>query len=246
MNDKSCIIVPCYNEAERLRPAEFLRYLEEIPGMDFCFVNDGSMDGTLRLLESLRSKDPGRLHIVDLEANAGKGEAVRAGMNHVLSLGRYGIVGYMDADLSAPGEEMERLSAMLSSDDELVAVIGSRRKTVGSVIRRKAFRHYPGRMFAASVRTLYGMKIYDTQCGAKVFRADLAGKVFADPFISRWLFDIELLLRIKRACPDGLSGIREEPLAVWVDGGDSRIKTSDLFRLPGELMRIKRRYRRRR
>src|SRR5215212_9619603 len=69
------LVVPCYNEEKRLNVAAFRE-----SDTHFLFVNDGSSDGTLRLLESLRTSDPQRFSVLDLERNSGKAEAVRRGI----------------------------------------------------------------------------------------------------------------------------------------------------------------------
>lgn len=240
-NTRICIVVPCYNEAERLNSGEFYKAVADWDNLDICFVNDGSSDNTMEVLGGIAAGMNGRATVLSLDRNSGKGEAVRRGINHILEGNEYDIVGYMDADLSAPFEEMMRLADIMQSDRSLQTVIGSRKRQGGAEIRRKAFRHYPGRIFAWIIQTVFRLNIYDTQCGAKVFRSALAANVFSEPFISKWLFDVELLLRIKKRY--GLQALREVPLKKWVDGGDSRITFHDLLKMPGQIFRIYRRSR---
>jgi glycosyltransferase involved in cell wall biosynthesis len=240
MSTKICVVVPCYNEAKRLDGDAFLDFLERVPGVDACFVDDGSGDGTLPLLRRLEEQMPGRVEVLHLAVNGGKAEAVRAGILHVV--GRYGAVGFMDADLATPLEEILRL-AETRERTGVPAVIGSRVRRLGVHIDRKVLRHYTGRFFAAVVSLLFRLNSYDTQCGAKVFDAQVAGEIFADAFLSKWLFDVELLLRLRRM-PDGvLERTREVPLNEWYERSGSKIKPSYLFRVPVELFKIWRRYR---
>ena len=71
------VVVPCYNEAARLQPLRFSEFLAEDQQVDFLFVNDGSRDATLSVLETLRAKHPDRIQVLDKQPNGGKAEAVR-------------------------------------------------------------------------------------------------------------------------------------------------------------------------
>lgn len=208
--------------------------------MDACFVDDGSSDATCSLLRGLEGRLPGRISVLRLEANRGKAEAVRAGILHVV--GSYDAVGFMDADLATPPGEMMRLVEMREREDA-PAVIGSRVRRLGVHIDRKPLRHYTGRLFAAIVSLQFHLNTYDTQCGAKVFAARVAREIFADPFLSRWLFDVELLLRLRWLPGEELQRAREVPLDAWYERSGSKIKPSYLFRVPVELFRIWRKYR---
>ena len=82
------VVVPCYNEVERLPRAEFLAYASDPANVDvvFTFVNDGSKDGTLGVLNTLAAAYPQNLFVLDLAKNGGKAEAVRQGINHVMKV----------------------------------------------------------------------------------------------------------------------------------------------------------------
>jgi glycosyltransferase involved in cell wall biosynthesis len=236
------LVVPCYNEAKRLDGEAFLAFLAREPSVDACFVDDGSGDATFALLRELEGRAPGRIGVLRLETNRGKAEAVRAGILHVA--GGYDTVGFMDADLATPLEEMLRLVETRAREDA-PAVIGSRVRRLGVRIDRKPLRHYTGRLFAAIVSLLFRLNSYDTQCGAKVFDTRVARAIFADPFLSRWLFDVELLLRLRWLPGGELERAREVPLDAWYERSGSKIKPSYLFRVPVELFRIWRKYRKR-
>src|SRR5690242_6610452 len=95
-----CVVVPCFNEEHRLRGDEFLSFVGHHPAGTVCFVDDGSRDGTLGVLEQLRARCPERILVHRMPINRGKAEAVRAGILHVAAGGRWPVVGYWDADLS--------------------------------------------------------------------------------------------------------------------------------------------------
>ena len=96
---KICVIIPCYNEAQRLELEVFREFVGREERFDFCFVNDGSQDNTSEVLRRAVELEPGRFLLVDNTDNRGKAEAVRSGMLYVSSLNRYNIVGYLGADL---------------------------------------------------------------------------------------------------------------------------------------------------
>src|SRR5690606_22509226 len=105
--------------------------------------------------------------------------------------------GFFDADLATPLTEIRWLLQWGEREKKTGMIIGARVNLFGSThISRYMLRHYFGRFFATIVSNMLGISIYDTQCGAKLFRADMATVLFGRPFLSRWLFDIELIYRL--------------------------------------------------
>ena len=220
------VVVPCYNEAYRLDPAPLLAYVDAHPEASFLLVNDGSKDATGALLDRIAGERPGRIRALQLAANGGKAEAVRAGLRDALGAGAE-IVGYLDADLSTPPAELDDLLAALARPGVDVA-IGARIGMLGYDIDRSAARHYLGRVFATAASLILQARVYDTQCGAKLFRAGPAlAEALSTPFLSRWAFDVELLGRLligTRAVPPlPLRAIVEVPLTVWHDVKGSKL-----------------------
>lgn len=235
---KTCIVVPCYNEGNRLNVACFEKFLKNQP-YSLCFVNDGSKDDTLAVVYSIKKANPGQVQIVDLSKNSGKAEAVRQGIFAALENPEYEYVGYLDADLATPLEEIDFLLSHFSNEIDIV--IGSRVKRLGSNIKRYAIRHYLGRVFATMASVTLDLEVYDSQCGAKIFRKEAAKKLFSRPFESKWLFDLEILYRFKMANPEDFNRvILEVPLRTWQEQGDTRIKFFDFITAPLELFKIKR------
>src|SRR5204862_1093779 len=138
------VVVPCYNEADRLDPVPLLAYVDAHPEASFLLVNDGSKDATGALLDRIAGERPGRIRALQLTANGGKAEAVRAGLRDALGAGAE-IVGYLDADLSTPPAELDDLLAALARPGVDVA-IGARIGMLGYDIDRSAARHYLGRV----------------------------------------------------------------------------------------------------
>ena len=231
----STIVIPCFNEARRL-PAEQVHALGQVPGVRLLLVDDGSTDGTSLVLERICRTMPGRARVLRLDRNQGKAEAVRLGLMQALDAGS-DFVAYLDADFATPGDEMVRLLGLLQEGRAQVA-LGSRVALLGARIERKASRHYLGRFFATFASIVLKLPVYDTQCGAKAFRASLAlSRALEEPFHARWAFDVEL---IGRLLANGVASrdFVEVPLRRWMDVGGSRLRPVHFPILGWELVRI--------
>jgi dolichyl-phosphate beta-glucosyltransferase len=228
------VVIPCYNEFLRLPYDDYLIFLTHQENIKLCFINDGSTDGTLGIFKELSLKFPSQISIIDLEKNFGKAEAVRQGMLYSLNHLNTDYIAYLDADLSVPFKELLRLFELIISDKKLSLVFGSRVAVYGSAINRLIWRHYLGRIFATFASIFLDMAVYDTQCGIKIFKKDLIIGVFEPEFISRWLFDVEILARLKLTYSSYTlkQTVREIPLLEWIEKGESRLKAIDLFRIP--------------
>lgn len=234
------LAVPCFNEAARLDFARFAALLEKGAHVSLVFVDDGSTDDTRARLESFARAQTHRVSVIHLPKNQGKAEAVRAGMLAGLDRG-VDAVGYYDADLATPPDDMLEIIRHLDAPG-VEAAIGSRVALLGRDIERAAARHYFGRAFATFASMALGLRVYDTQCGAKAFRATPALRAaIAEPFLSRWVFDVELIGRLARLRPhqkEGASWIVEVPLRRWRDVGASRLHLLSMARAAGDLVRI--------
>ncbi len=234
------VVIPAWNETQRLRDNPFHEFVAAQTSVDLRFVDDGSTDDTPARLAVLATRYPGRIQILTLSKNRGKAEAVRLGLLAAISEG-YPLIGYLDADLAAPLDAMLTLREALIKAPQLELALGSRVKLLGWSIRRSERRHYLGRVFATFASLALGLPVYDTQCGAKAMRASPAVEnALAMPFLSRWLFDVELIARLRDGA--GADTLREVPLARWEDPGGSRVGFMAFVRAPFELWRIWRRY----
>ncbi len=243
------LVVPCFDEEARLDRARFLE-LAAAPTVKLLFVDDGSRDNTLGVLESLRTALPSKIDVLALGTNRGKGEAVRHGMNAALA-GGASVVGYADADLATPPAELLRLLERLERH-KVSVVVGSRVLLIGRRIERRNKRHVMGRVFATIAAGILRVPFYDTQCGAKLFKdTELLRAALATPFASRWAFDVELLGRLlvgtRAVAPLPESEFLEVPLREWVDVGESKLKFGgmartllDLVRIEAELLKLRR------
>lgn len=239
---KIIITIPCYNEEKRLPVKEILAFSEYNPTVEFVFVNDGSSDNTGLVIDQLCEKIPGRIDAIHLERNCGKGEAVRKGMLSSIKQDP-DIIGFCDADLSTPLSEIVRLVEIMCRRPKIIVVSGARVQMLGRDIQRKAFRHYIGRVFATLFSVILGIQVYDTQCGAKIFRpVNEIKEVLKDRFITEWLFDVEILARIlkiqRRDKRNSSLPVYEEPLRKWHHIKDSKIGMKDFFKICSETYRL--------
>lgn len=237
------LVVPCYNEAGRLQAPVFLDFVARHPPVHLLFVDDGSQDGTMAVLERMVQEAPGRIDAMRLEQNQGKAEAVRRGLLEAMA-GRPALVGFWDADLATPLSAVDDFLNVAAKRQQVDLFLGSRVLLMGRDIRRKAIRHYLGRVFATLASLVLDLPVYDTQCGAKVFRAnDALRHVLASPFRSPWIFDVELLARYV-ALPVGDGGaprrsrIYELAVPAWYDVPGSKLKAWDFVRSIGELAAV--------
>ncbi len=237
------LVVPCYNEATRLDVAALAEFAAGQPGLRFLLVNDGSTDATAEVIGGLAARMPGSFEALPLDQNRGKAEAVRRGMLAALR-GAPRYVGFWDADLATPLDALPGFYELLASRPEIDLVMGARVRLLGREIERRAARHYIGRAFATAVSLVLHLPTYDTQCGAKLFRAsDELARILARPFFTRWLFDVELLARLRRGRRNGRGAalersIYEMPLVRWRDVPGSKLQTRDFLRAFLDLTRI--------
>lgn len=191
------VIIPAYNEEQRLPSTleAVLLYLrrDHYAPWELVVVNDGSKDGTAELVRRRAEQEP-NLRLLENPGNQGKGYSVRHGM----LAARYDWVLFSDADLSAPIEELPKLFAAIEQQGAEVA-IGSRaldRSLIGT--HQSVFREFGGRFFNLMVQMGTGLRIWDTQCGFKLFRRDAARAVFERQRLERFGFDVEALFVARR------------------------------------------------
>jgi len=233
-------IIPCFDEAARLDESGLLTLADQ-PFTSLLFVDDGSRDETLSRLRDLASRRPERIAVLAQPRNQGKAEAIRQGMLHAFA-GVSDLLGFVDADLATPPSELRRLADILRSGDCDV-VFGSRVQLLGRNIERNPMRHYLGRLFATCASLSLALPVYDTQCGAKIFRrGESVRQAFSEPFHSRWAFDVELLGRLVRPGRDQtgvpIARFREEPLDTWTDVPGSKLKPAAALQTGLELAKI--------
>jgi len=232
------LVVPCHNEAERLDVEAYLEHAVDA-GPNFLFVDDGSTDQTHAVLEEMQRRRPDKVQVLRLEKNQGKAEAVRQGM--VLAIeGGARLVGFWDADLATPLEALAQMAEVLDADERVDIVLGSRVRLLGRAVERRWQRHVAGRLFATLASWTLSIPVYDTQCGAKLFRVNARTKaILVEPFHSRWVFDVEILARYAAELgfsTEDLGGrIVELPLESWKDVDGSKVRPRDFVTAAADL-----------
>lgn len=243
IHQKTVVVIPCFNEEGRLPFEAFEQTLAVTSGYFFVFVNDGSTDQTGRRLGD-RFGSHQNVQVLHLPENLGKAQAIREGVLWALKNLELERIGFLDSDLATPFDQFGRMVELLTAD-QLGLIVGCRVTRLGARISRNWARHYLGRVFATVVSLMLDLPVYDTQCGAKVFRKEEAQAVFKDSFVSRWFFDVELFFRIKRFYSNSdrfNRSVVEFPLGQWSNVQGSKLTLMDFIRTPLELYKIHRSY----
>jgi dolichyl-phosphate beta-glucosyltransferase len=236
MAPKLSIVVPAFNEAERLVAslrdiAAYLKQLRE--DSELIVVDDGSDDNTAAVAkESLGDSAGLATRVMRYEPNRGKGYAVRMG----LLAAKANIVLFSDADLSTPITETPKLvEPILNGECDLT--FGSRaldRSLIG--VHQPWRREQGGRVFNLIVRVATGLPFWDTQCGFKAFRMNVCRPLIEAAQIDRFGFDVELIYLADLAH----LRLREVPVR-WNHDPASKVSVArDSFRMFDEVRRIRR------
>ncbi len=207
---KYSIIIPAYNEASRIE-STLRDFASNFPEAELIVVVNGSTDNCANTVRAHAYFHP-NARLIEVEERVGKGGAVKIGM---LSANGQ-LVGFVDADGSTAAREMHRLCTLAEKHG---AVIGSRWKSGARVTEAQSLkRRIASRVFNVCTRIMFGLAYKDTQCGAKVFRADILKRVLRDVDTANLAFDVDLLFALKRA---GIT-VFEEP-TEWADRSGSTI-----------------------
>lgn len=227
------IIIPAYNEAERIGASldRILSYIAESRwSAEVIVVNDGSRDNTSEVVQEYSGRNP-IIRVLENPGNRGKGYSVRNGMLNASGQ----VLLFTDADLSSPIEEANKLFAVIESGQADVA-IGSRYLQSELQTRKQPLhRRMLGRAFNGALRMILGLSYVDTQCGFKAFNRKAVTTIFPNMKIERWGFDPEILFLARRY---GLR-VAEVPVS-WAHDHRSKISPlRDGTRMLGELLRIR-------
>ncbi|MEX1192811.1 MAG: glycosyltransferase [Brumimicrobium sp.] len=236
------IVIPCYNEAKRLKVEVFAEFALNNPHVRLHFVNDGSLDNTQEVLEELLKRSES-IFVTKMEKNKGKAMAVHHGVKTCAAYD-YDYIAYLDADLSIPLDEINLLYQRMKEYESMKMAFGSRIKTLNNNIERRVFRHIFGRIIATFISNSLKVAVYDTQCGCKLFKKEMVEPLFDKKFISPWLFDVELFWRMiviygRARLPEIAL---EVPLRECIHINDSKVKWTHSFKTFIQLIKIHRFY----
>jgi glycosyltransferase involved in cell wall biosynthesis len=239
-NKNYAIVVPCYNEEKRFPFSEFLLFAKKNPEVLLCFVNDGSKDKTLAVLLGIQSECPSSICVYSLKQNAGKSEAVRQGMLYVYKSFNIDSLGFLDADLATKPEEWLKMAEYRDENSQYAAIVGSRIQRLGAKINRNNSRSLFSTIVKMFISFILNAKFQDSQCGAKIFDRALVPYLFNRSFMTPWLFDVEIFLRLQNKFGKTTlqNGVLEYPLMHWNEVGDSRLKLKDTIKIPIQLLKL--------
>ncbi|MFA5271414.1 MAG: dolichyl-phosphate beta-glucosyltransferase [Candidatus Omnitrophota bacterium] len=227
------IIIPAYNEEERLKTA-FEKLYQYLTGKKYDYeviiVDDGSTDKTRETVSESMLAKAGKIIFLQNGKNKGKGFAVKQGILH--SIGEY--VLFSDADFSTPIQEFDKLFDYLKNGYDIA--IGSR-SVIGSniTVRQPLYREMMGKFFNFLVQIFVLRGIHDTQCGFKLFSGKCAKSIAQELKIDRFGFDVEMLYLAQKK----KYKIKEVPV-TWINSTESKVNPiKDSFKMFLELLSIK-------
>ncbi|WP_339714029.1 response regulator [uncultured Kriegella sp.] len=233
------VVIPCYNEEDRLLSAEFKQFAHKNLGYHLCLVNDGSTDNTLAVLEELQNANPNNISVYNCEINGGKAEAVRQGVLHLVKDEQFDYIGFLDADLSTDFRDFDDLVKTIENSDFKI-VSGSRISRMGANITKESARKIISMTINLIIQTILGMPFKDTQCGAKIMDREIAMNMFNEKFITKWLFDVEIFMRMRKFYGKEQTKklICEQPLKRWIHADGSKLSMKDSVKIVGQLAQI--------
>ncbi|MBJ2175420.1 response regulator [Aureibaculum sp. A20] len=233
------VVIPCYNEEERLFSKEFTDYIDKNSGYHLCFVNDGSKDKTLEVLKELQKGREDFITVYDCEKNGGKAEAVRLGMLHMAKKEDLDYIGFLDADLSTDLADFDDLVKTIETS-EFKIVSGSRISRMGANITKESARKIISLTINFIIRKILKMDFKDTQCGAKIFSKDVIEVAFGEKFVTQWIFDVEIFKRmsIHFGLKQAKTMLCEQPLKRWIHADGSKLSMKDSVKIVGQLGQI--------
>jgi dolichyl-phosphate beta-glucosyltransferase len=211
------VVIPAYNEEKRIGGTlqKTLGYLQKQDyRYELIVVDDGSSDKTREVVESFMQDNP-EIHLISYPKNAGKGKAVRKGING--SKGEF--VLFMDADNSTSIEELEKAFAVMENGVDIA--IGSRGIDPGMItVKQPYYRQLGSKVFNSIAFFWLSLSEFeDTQCGFKLFRGEVARRIFSIMKVDGYMFDVESLYLAKKL----RYTIKEFPVK-WVNDPSSKLR----------------------
>lgn len=230
---KTAIIIPCFNEEKRLDKLK-VKELSKLYNIDIYFTNDGSTDKTQQLINEICLLIPNCFSI-NYNKNEGKSAAIYKSINEINVKNKYDYIGYFDADFSTPSKQLVNMINYIETNNSAF-IFASRIKTLNALIVRKTHRHIIGRTILTIINLKHRLNIYDTQCGCKIFSKNIINEGFKDPFRTKWLFDVEVFIRLKNK--QLLHSGIEFPIYQWTDVEGSKLKMSHFPKIMKELITL--------
>lgn len=231
------VIIPAYNEAERI-PETLRRLHEYLAGHYFTYeilvVLDGPTDSTRNVLQRM-SHEIQNLKILDRSVNRGKGHTVKEGM--LQASGRVRL--FSDADNSTDIAHFDGMKPLFDEGYDIVIASRSSRDApeAKQVIAQAWYKRFTGCLGNLIVQLLAVRGVWDTQCGFKAFRSEVAEKIFSQTTVEGWGFDIEVLA-LARALKYKIGIIP----SLWINDDRSHVRSFDYLRVLRDTVRVRRNF----
>jgi dolichyl-phosphate beta-glucosyltransferase len=226
------IVVPLYQESARIGGTVQRLAVSDLcgAGTEFLFVDDGSSDDTVAVLEGALVGSGLQAQVLRLPENRGKGAAVRTGV--LASSGA--VVAFVDADLSSPPAAIAQVLQAVESGSAQVALASRAHPTSDITVRQPLARETAGKTFNRLIRLLGLTTLPDTQCGLKAFERDVARALFEPLSTQRFAFDVEVLARAQQ------QGLRIQVIPTeWAHVEESRVAPlRDGLRMAWDALRV--------
>jgi dolichyl-phosphate beta-glucosyltransferase len=231
---KLTLLIPMYNERAIIEKTlgEISSYMRKTFREDYeiLFVNDGSHDGCEEVVAAFPDE---AVRLVSYPENRGKGYAIRRGVMEA----RGEVILFTDCDLAYGCEVLFEFYGILSAEGAPEIAVGSRALHPEGYAGYTLLRKIVSRAYLSVLRLFGGLRLSDSQCGCKGFRADTAKRIFSYCEIDRFAFDFEAILIGQRMG----ATFREVPVKV-LRHGESKVRiVRDTLRMLGDLRRMKKR-----
>ncbi|MDO8646844.1 MAG: glycosyltransferase family 2 protein [Candidatus Diapherotrites archaeon] len=231
-NPSVSLVMPAYNEEQRIMkvmPNYYSFLKNNFSDFEFIIVCNNCSDKTPEIVEKFSRKDK-RIIFMNIPRKIGKGGAVIEGFKKASK----DLIGFTDADSSTSPEQFCKLLAPIV-EKNFDAAVASRALKESIVPKKSIVRVILGRFFSVLVKVLFGLKINDTQCGAKLFRKKPLKGILSSLKITGWEFDVEVLWKLSK---NGFS-IAEVPI-TWSDAAGTKLNpVSDSFRMFAGLLKLR-------
>jgi dolichol-phosphate mannosyltransferase len=215
------LVIPAHNEERRIGQSlkDHLDFWTQKLDDDFLIsvVANNCSDKTVAVVSQIAAQYPGTLRVIDIPERIGKGGALIRGFEQANAR----FIGFVDADSSVKSDDLYEMFQYVQARPACDGVIGSRyagKKMGKQNAKRSVMAHVRSRVFNLLVKILFGMKFTDTQCGAKIFRAEALHAVLPLVTTTDMAFDVDLLLQLHRK-----KYHIDEYAINWVSDDDSTI-----------------------
>jgi Glycosyltransferases involved in cell wall biogenesis len=217
--DRKVVIIPTYNEKENIE--KIIRKVFSLEGSyHILIIEDGSPDGTGAIVKGLQAEFPDRLFMIERSGKLGLGTAYITGFKWSVEHS-YDYIFEMDADFSHNPDDLPSLYKACAEEGADLA-IGSRYCNGISVINWPIGRVIMSYYASVYVRSILGMKVYDTTAGFKCYRRKVLETIDLDKIrMKGYGFQIEMKYTTYRL---GFK-IKEVPI-IFVDRKEGTSKMS--------------------